>query len=322
MSGLNVKIIWTVIIVAVLALTIVPPSRKLLFESHIFNFVDKKATEYVDDGLQRATAAFVLARTFNAIVSVFQESELQLEPGGVGVSLALGQALDPINDIVERFSWVMLTSLTSLGIQKFLIEISPFVSIRIMLLLALSSFLLGLWLPINHRSKFKQFGQIILISAIILRFAVPAMAYMNQQVYIAFLEDSQKKSMEALGVSASKFESMQLNRPENTPEVEQNSLDSETQTSWWNKNKSAVNNALDLGKRLIDIRSKLEAIKESAAEIIDKIINLIVVFVLSTIVMPLLFLWGIFKLGRLIVNRSFGVAAEEWFTKRIGPKNI
>jgi len=85
-----------------------------------------------------------LARGFNAVVSVFQESEVQLEPAGVGVSLALGQALDPINDLVERFSWVMLASLTSLGIQKFLIEITPFLSIQILLLLALCALLAGL----------------------------------------------------------------------------------------------------------------------------------------------------------------------------------
>jgi len=318
----NKKIIWTIIIAIVLSLSLVPTTRNILFESHIFSFVDQKATQYVDESLQHATAAFVLARTFNAIVSVFQESELQLEPGGIGVTLALGQALDPINDIVERFSWVMLTSLTSLGIQKFLIEISPFVSIRIMLLLALLSFLIGLWLPLKDRNKFKQFGQTILISSIILRFAVPAMAYMNQQVYVAFLEDSREKSMNALVMSASEMEGLDLNKSITVPETEQDNPDSATKSGWWNRTKDKINQTVHQGMRLVDIKSELESIKKLTVEIIDKIINLIVVFVLSSIVLPLLFLWGIFKFGRLIIDRSFGVAAEEWFIKKTGFKDI
>jgi len=318
----NKKIIWTIIIAIVLSLSLVPTTRNILFESHIFSFVDQKATQYVDESLQHATAAFVLARTFNAIVSVFQESELQLEPGGIGVTLALGQALDPINDIVERFSWVMLTSLTSLGIQKFLIEISPFVSIRIMLLLALLSFLIGLWLPLKDRNKFKQFGQTILISSIILRFAVPAMAYMNQQVYVAFLEDSREKSMNALVMSASEMEGLDLNKSITVPETEQDNPDSATKSGWWNRTKDKINQTVHQGMRLVDIKSELESIKKLTVEIIDKIINLIVVFVLSSIVLPLLFLWGIFKFGQLIIDRSFGVAAEEWFIKKTGFKDI
>ncbi|MBW2512539.1 MAG: hypothetical protein JRE01_11000, partial [Deltaproteobacteria bacterium] len=104
--------------IALLVLTIIPATRTPLFERHFFQTVDTRASAYIDQSLMNAGAAFLLARGFNAVVSVFQESELQLEPAGVGVSLALGQALDPINDLVERFSWVMLASLTSLGIQK------------------------------------------------------------------------------------------------------------------------------------------------------------------------------------------------------------
>jgi len=36
---------WTAIILVILTLTLVPASRKLLFEGHFFSFVDAQATE-------------------------------------------------------------------------------------------------------------------------------------------------------------------------------------------------------------------------------------------------------------------------------------
>ena len=286
------KSIRTVSILVLIVLTLFPVSRTFLFERHLFNIVDSTATEYVDQGLKRAATAFAMARTFNAIVSVFQESELQLEPAGVGVSLALGQALDPVNDLVERFSWVMLASLTSLGIQKVLIQITPLLSVQI-LLLALLSFLAGLWLPSIRRADFTQLGRILLFSAILLRFAVPAMAYVNHHVYVAFLEDRHNQSVKVLGQTISELESQRLSGFPESAEEER----------WW-KSMSDL-------PGIADVKAKIEAIKKTALEMIDKIIDLIVVFVLSTIALPLLFLWGVIKLGRLIFVQGFSVVAGE-----------
>ena len=73
---------------------------------------------------------------------------------------------------------------------------------------------------------------------------------------------------------------------------------------WWDSLKSKVGNTVDHGKRAMDIASKLDEVKLAAMQIIDRIIDLIVVFVLSTIVLPLLFLWGFFKLGGLMISRG------------------
>jgi len=303
----NRRFAWSAIILVVLTLVFVPVSRKLLFEKHLFSLVDEQATAYVDEGLVRAGVAFATARTFNAVVSVFQESELQLEPGGVGVSLALGAALDPVNDLVERFSWVMLASLTSLGVQKVLIEITPFVSVQIILVLALLSLLAGLWLPENMRHNFLQLGRILLFCALLLRFAVPAMTYLNQQVYTAFLQERQSASIQALGQTASRMEAYKLNGVVDAPEAVQDQAGSAEEQDWWNRTKSMLNQTFDQGKQLLDVREKLEAIQTAALGMIDRIVDLIVVFVLSTIALPLLFLWGIFRLGKLVVDRGLSL---------------
>jgi len=303
-SSTKKRAVCTVIIIVVLALVLIPGSRELLFEKNFFSTVDAQATEYVNEGLVRASAAFVLARTFNAIVSVFQESELQLEPGGVGVSLALGHALDPVNDLVERFSWVMLASLTSLGIQKVLIEITPFVSVQIVLVLALLSLLFGLWLPSTIRYDFPHLGRILLFTALLLRFAVPAMSYLNQHVYVTFLEHRHDQSVEVLGETLTKLESQKFNGSVDAPDENQESTDPAEDGSWWGRQKNKAGDIFEQGKNILDVKAKIEAIKKAALELVDRLVDLIVVFVLSTIALPLLFLWGILKLGRLVVGKG------------------
>jgi hypothetical protein len=71
----------------------------------------------VDDSTKRALLAYVSARALNAVISVFKGSSVQAQPAGVGATIAIGEALDPLDDFIERFSWIMRISLTSLGIE-------------------------------------------------------------------------------------------------------------------------------------------------------------------------------------------------------------
>jgi len=84
---------------------------------------DKKTNEYLNSSLKLSAATYTVVRSINAAVSVIQESSLSV---GVGVegNLALGQALDPVNDATERFSDLLTLSIWSLGGEKIIYEIS------------------------------------------------------------------------------------------------------------------------------------------------------------------------------------------------------
>lgn len=309
MNDLKKRILLSTLIALVLLLTLVPHTRTFLFEKHAFQAIDTKATDYVDKSIVNAGTAFVLARGFNAIVSVFQESEVQLEPGGVGVSLALGQALDPVNDLVERFSWVMLASLTSLGIQKFLIEVTPFISVQILLTFALIFYLLGLWLNNPSHFNFTQVAKILLFAAIVVRFAVPAMAYLNHQVYVAFLEDRHGQSVKKLQQTTKVLESYALEEIEEGDIPKTQDSEPEEEKGWFGQTKQTLSNTFNQSKRIFDVKTKFAEVKKHTQDMIDTIIDLIVVFTLNTIVLPLIFLWGIVKLGRLIAIRGFDLSS-------------
>ena len=74
--------------------TILPLLLALLVACSWLNPFDSIAIEKVDAGLKRALISFGSARALNAVVSVIQETDVSIEPGGVGVKLAPGQVLD------------------------------------------------------------------------------------------------------------------------------------------------------------------------------------------------------------------------------------
>ena len=88
-----------------------------------FSPFDSIATEKIDAGLKRALVSFATARGLNAAISVLQGTNIAVEPAGIGVTLAPGEVLDPLNDLIESFSNLMLIASVSFGIQHVLISI-------------------------------------------------------------------------------------------------------------------------------------------------------------------------------------------------------
>ena len=117
-------------------------SRKLLRTFLLFGIAgialsgtaDSVSQQYADQSLTRALVTFTAARALNAVISVAQGTEVAVEPGGVGVILTPGQVLDPINDLIEQFSGIMLIAATSIGLQIILLEISSWWAVTAVLI--------------------------------------------------------------------------------------------------------------------------------------------------------------------------------------------
>ena len=112
---LRVGIPVIVILVGIL-LILFPPQR--------IAKLDSIADRYFEDSVVKASLAYGSARIINAGVSVVKESTLQLEPGGVGIAVAVGQVADPLDDLTERLSSVLVTAIVSLLVQKITYEIA------------------------------------------------------------------------------------------------------------------------------------------------------------------------------------------------------
>ena len=88
--------------------------------------VDNYLVKNTDTSIVEVAATYAIARGINAIVSVLQSSEIGASVGAIATiegSVDIGEALDPINDLVERFSNLVSVALGSLFLQKFLLGV-------------------------------------------------------------------------------------------------------------------------------------------------------------------------------------------------------
>ena len=81
--------------------------------------LDRPSEAYLDAALLGAGAVYATARAINGLVSVLQGTEFSIPM----LSFAVGEFLDPVNDLVERFSAMMMVALGSLALQKVLLTL-------------------------------------------------------------------------------------------------------------------------------------------------------------------------------------------------------
>ncbi len=322
-SWWKTKIGVTLLLAACLASIFLPFTREHVFDNPVFLAADEKAESTIEESITRATIAFAVARAINAAVSVLQESEIEISVFGNGATLALFEVLDPINDLVERFSWVMLLSLTSLGVQRFLIEISSWLSIDVLAVLGLLFWLAGTWLNAVVRINFVAIGKRLVFFALVIRFAMPCMAYLNDYVYQRFLAEQHNQ---AVSLAQAETETLQGIDPLktlvpgevdaqaqfNSEQGDSRSLGQRT-SEWWESTKSTFSPS-DLAAKLKAYVSKVGAIVE---RLIGNLVSLIIIFVINTVLLPIVFLWGLVYLFRLFTGSNFGLSAEQSLKRRV-----
>ena len=135
--------------------------------------------QYIDNSFNVASTTFVAARGLNAVISVVQGTELAMVPLGIGMTLTPGQILDPVNDLVEQFSWVMLASTTAIGIEKVAMAISVWPVSKAIYSGFLVLTILFIWwgkFPIKYRVFWLKASIIV----VFLRFSIPLVFIMKR----------------------------------------------------------------------------------------------------------------------------------------------
>lgn len=255
----------------------------------VSKFFDSYGQQYTDEGFQRSIVAFAIAKGLNGAISVVQGTEVAVEPAGIGLILTPGQILDPVNDLIERFSWVMLLCSTSLGIQSILLKIfsSFYFSIAVAAILLLAT--VFVWKQTTTSVIFKNILYRFAAFLLILRFFIPVMAISSDGLYKAFLEPTYTRSK--LELEQSNSEISNLSRDNQV-------IDEETrEMSWFELLSSNISAAIDS----VNVNKQLDQLKLKADKLTSHIIDLIVVFTLQTILFPLIFIWFSIKL----INANF-----------------
>ena len=142
--------------------------------------LDNFSTQYLRDSLAGAGLIYGTARGINALVSLLQGTELNL----MVMTFSIGEVLDPLNDLIERFSEVVMFALGSLALQAILLKLVSHTVFNVLLtILALGT---GLALLMNNQRFYPVLARGFIITAF-LRFSLGLVVIANGWVDIAFL---------------------------------------------------------------------------------------------------------------------------------------
>ncbi len=238
--------------------------------------LDATANRQIDAGLKRALLTFATARALNAVISVVQGTEVAIEPAGVGVVLTPGQVLDPVNDLVEQFSNLMLMASVSFGVQKVLISIGAHWVVSLLLSIAAL-----VWALFHlRRQPAPAWLSRLLVILLMTRFAIPVVTIGADGLFRTFMAADYQSSQQVIDTASGNL--AKADAPVALPKESPGML--EKFKGWWPQSG--------------DLSSRYEHLKQVAERAIEHIIKLMVIFLLQTLLIPLLLLWVLYGLLR------------------------
>jgi hypothetical protein len=147
--------------------------------------LDDYVDDYTSEAITSAAISYASARGINALVSMLQSSEVEAGVGIVSGSMTIGEVLDPLNDMIERFSTVMTWVLASLAAQKVLLLLA---SHKLFLYLVAVLGVAALLLLYHGRSPMQGLVFRCFLVVVFLRFALGLAVALNSGVDYLFLD--------------------------------------------------------------------------------------------------------------------------------------
>ena len=240
--------------------------------------VDRHGRQYLEQSMSRTLVTFGIARALNGVISVAQGTEVAIEPAGVGVNFAPGEILDPVNDMIERFSWVMLSASASLGLQQLLSEFSEWFPVTLIYSVSGAALLIVLLLHDRIAEGVRLFVLRLFILLTIARFLIPVVAFTAETIHTGFLEPRYDSAVERLERASDRIGDANAMTPGGQQDESDGIFDRLVQMY------GSAQSSLDIDKRLNRYR-------EVAAEITTSSVELIVIFLFQTLLLPFTVVW-------------------------------
>jgi hypothetical protein len=274
--------------------------------------LDASAQGYVDDGLKRALVTFATARALNAVLSLAQGTQVSVQPLGVGVQVSIGQVLRPINEVVGQFAELMLIASIAFGAMEILIRVGGHWTVTLALTIV------AVWyLRLRSRGTASPAILVKLLAVLLfVRFAIPAVSIGSDAIYRTFMAGDYKASQEAIELSTGRIGSEVPHQP--GLQDPNKGRDCGPLPDWLCRKlvggsgeapkaePRADGGAVESGKgaALVDAPGRIEKLRNMAENIAEHIVRLMAVFVLQTMVLPLLLVWVLLRGMGVLLHRS------------------
>ncbi|MBI3147703.1 MAG: hypothetical protein HYZ17_04245 [Betaproteobacteria bacterium] len=269
--------------------------------------LDEMAGAQAQAGFKRAVASFATARALNALISVVQGTELSVQPLGVGVTLTPGQMLDPLNDLVERFADLMLLASVAFGVQLLLLELGMHWGMSLALTLVTLAWAWQYWygkgdpspargsaaetyegsgatpppgswlrsLGSPRRASPPALLTRVLVALLLLRFIVPLAGMASEVVYRGFMQQQYTAGQRGIEQASQALGAL-------------SSAEGAADKKWW------------------QLDRHIKALGDTIDQAVEHAIRLIVVFLLQTLILPLVVFWILLRSGRMLTGVGAG----------------
>lgn len=242
--------------------------------------VNESAKDVIDKSFNQALIVFGSAKALNAVISLAQGTEINLP----FVVVAVGEVLDPINDLVEQFSLIMLASLVSLGIQKILLNFVSNDFFNLTFIISIIVFNIFLFLKFKNIESIKNMALKLTLILLFLRFSIPFVAYLNQYSYDYFIKP--QYNIEQLNETI-------LNTKDEISKINLESVE-EKESGFFEKFRQKFD--------MTFYEKKVDEYKNAVDSSSDNIVDLIIVFIFQTILLPLFYLFVFYILLKKLFN--------------------
>lgn len=166
--------------------------------------LDEAADRYLDEAMLDTGVTYAAARAINSLISVIQSIEISVSLGA-GVAVNLGEALDPLNDLVERFSAFILFGFIGLGIQKLALVASASLATKLLVSIAM----VGSWITWLVRGSLPGLLKKFLFLMIFLRFAFAIEVGVSWVLDKAYFDAHQQEALSTLDIVENKLQAVQ-----------------------------------------------------------------------------------------------------------------
>ncbi len=245
-------------------------------------FFDDIAADTIDQSLLRAVVTYGSASLLDSSISVVKSLEFS---AGIA-SVDIGQMLNSASDIINIFKEIMIFSIASLGLQKFLLIMMSSNFFNILLTSSALVYLFSLYARAFKKYQSPLFNLFKMLFA--LRFAIlisSSLTLLVDKIYIideiTTYETQFTYAADNISSQAELIQSVEISN--NTEE--QGFIESISKK--WDAMKTVVSTPKNI----------IEGIYESVNDSVLNLIILMTLFVLKTILLPLLFLYSIKRIA-------------------------
>lgn len=242
---------------------------------------------YQEDSITGAFTIYGIARALNAAISMLQGTDISV----VVVSVSIGELLDPINDLIERFSWIVMMAIASLGIQKVLLSVVVSKAANLLIAAVVAGYLAALWYKPFAKYRSVSFKAICILFFI--RFSLSMVFICNYALDVYYFSDQKNTAQAALVETQTVIEDNAVLAAENNANESDSFLDKVKKT--FSETKEGFSS----------VQNKVSDITGSVENSISSLLDLIVFYILQTVLLPIAFLFVFYKALRLMLAVDF-----------------